>query len=80
MTLSLKSPSLVGSLVAVDNEPRSSVLSDDFTKYIRAMEEIDYANVSTQKTADEILCHYEPVRLLMGSKRFYILTLFCSHH
>ena len=79
MTLSLKSPKLVGSLVAVDNEPKSSMLRDDFTKYIRAMEEIDCALVSTQKKADEILRRYEPVRSSATSSLFHMLTRIPSH-
>ena len=67
MTLSLKSPALVGPLVAVDNEQRRSILRDDFTKYIRAMRDIDRAQVSTQKEADEILQQYESVLFLRGS-------------
>lgn len=63
MTLSLNSPNLVDSLISVDNAPVSSPLSDNFTKYITAMEEVDTAKVTTQKKADEIIRQYESVSL-----------------
>ena len=61
MTLSLNSPDIVHSLISVDNAPVSSALSNDFTKYIIAMEEVDAAEVTTQKKADEIIRQYESV-------------------
>ena len=71
MTLSLNSPNLVDSLISVDNAPVSSPLSDSFTKYITAMEEVDAAKVTTQTKADDIIRQYESVSSSS--------TLLCSH-
>ncbi|KAI1920133.1 hypothetical protein LOZ65_004167 [Ophidiomyces ophidiicola] len=65
MTLALRNPSLVGGVVSVDNAPVRAPLSRDFAKYIQAMKQIDEAQLTKQKEADEILQHYEdslPIR------------------
>ena len=55
MTLALRSPELVSSVVAVDNAPVDVALNSDFSKYIRGMNQIQEANVTRQAEADVIL-------------------------
>lgn len=65
MTLALKSPHLVDSLVAVDNAPIDAALARDFAKYIQGMKQIQDANITRQADADKILRDYEdalPIR------------------
>ena len=61
MTVALRSPDLVESLIAVDNAPVDAALSNDFAKYIVGMREIETRQVSRQIEADVILQRYEPV-------------------
>lgn len=61
MTVALRSPSTVSSVISVDNAPVNVPLSSDFEKYVRGMKQIDEANVTKQKEADEILQQYEEV-------------------
>ncbi|KAF4454013.1 hypothetical protein F53441_3397 [Fusarium austroafricanum] len=71
MALALRSPELVADIVAVDNAPVDVSLSRDFPKYVRAMKEIQEANVTRQSEADKILSKYEeslPIRqFLLGN-------------
>lgn len=60
MTVALRSPDLVESLIAVDNAPVDAALSNDFAKYIVGMREIETRQVSRQIEADVILQRYEP--------------------
>ncbi|TLD25627.1 hypothetical protein PspLS_05784 [Pyricularia sp. CBS 133598] len=60
MTLALHSPSLIKDVIPVDNAPVDAVLGSDFAKYIRAMKEIDRAEVTRQAEADKILAPVEP--------------------
>ncbi|KAK3685992.1 Alpha/Beta hydrolase protein [Podospora appendiculata] len=60
MALALHNPSLIANIISVDNAPVDARLGSDFAKYIRAMKEIDAANVSRQSDADAILAAYEP--------------------
>ena len=59
MTLALTSPSLIASLIAVDNAPVDARLESDFARYIQGMKKIDAANVTRQAEADAILEPYE---------------------
>lgn len=61
MTLALRSPESISSLVAVDNAPVNLALSNDFARYIHAMSTIQAANVSRQTEADSILQDVEKV-------------------
>jgi pimeloyl-ACP methyl ester carboxylesterase len=61
MTLALRHPELVSSVVAVDNAPVDVALNGDFSKYVRAMKKIQSANISRQVEADAILQDYEEV-------------------
>ncbi|KAK2749181.1 hypothetical protein FQN57_006796 [Myotisia sp. PD_48] len=60
MTLALKSPEMISSIVSVDNAPVSTRVSTDFVSYIRAMEAIEKANVVKHSEADKILAGVEP--------------------
>ncbi|ODH49614.1 hypothetical protein GX48_04267 [Paracoccidioides brasiliensis] len=65
MTLSLRSPQLISSLISVDNAPVSAKLSSQFVNYVKAMQEIERAGVTKQSEADKILERYEeslPIR------------------
>lgn len=59
MTLALTSPSLIASLIAVDNAPVDARLESDFARYIQGMKKIDAADVTRQAEADAILEPYE---------------------
>ncbi|KAK0626665.1 Alpha/Beta hydrolase protein [Immersiella caudata] len=59
MTLALREPDLVASIIAVDNAPVDVRLESDFARYIRGMKEIDAADVTRQAEADKILEPYE---------------------
>lgn len=61
MALALRSPDLISDLVSVDNAPVDAVLSNDFGGYIQGMKQIDKANITRQKEADDILSNYEKV-------------------
>ncbi|KAI2623259.1 alpha/beta-hydrolase [Hypoxylon sp. NC1633] len=71
MTLSLAQPSLIASIVAVDNAPIDAALGGPFARYIRGMREIDDAGVARASDADAILQPYEdslPIRqFLLGN-------------
>ncbi|CAP73119.1 uncharacterized protein PODANS_2_5340 [Podospora anserina S mat+] len=60
MTLSLTSPTLISSLISVDNAPIDARLESDFARYIRGMKEIESSEVTKQSQADSILQSYEP--------------------
>ncbi|PGH16562.1 hypothetical protein AJ79_01668 [Helicocarpus griseus UAMH5409] len=65
MAVALRSPSLISSLIAVDNAPVSASLGSQFVKYVKGMQEIESANVTKQSDADRILQQYEeslPIR------------------
>ncbi len=62
MTLALRNPWLVESLIAVDNAPVDAALSGDFAKCIQGMRRVENTRVKTRVQADEILRDYEPVR------------------
>lgn len=77
MTLALRSPDLVSAIVSVDNAPINAPLSNDFAKYIRGMKEIEGANVTKQREADEILQPYEPVRFPSMTSSS-IISVYCD--
>ncbi|KAK0754815.1 Alpha/Beta hydrolase protein [Schizothecium vesticola] len=59
MTLALREPDLIASIVSVDNAPIDARLESDFARYIRGMKKIDEADVTRQAEADKILQPYE---------------------
>jgi hypothetical protein len=59
MAVSLRSPHLVDSLIAVENAPINAQLTSDFSKYIQGMQAVDAAGVKTSKDAHKILGNYE---------------------
>ncbi|KAL9611311.1 MAG: hypothetical protein Q9167_004035 [Letrouitia subvulpina] len=61
MTLALRSPNLVRSLIPVDNAPVRTKLGPEFYTYIRGLQAIETANVTRQVDADRILKDYEDV-------------------
>lgn len=67
MTVALRSPTLVDSLISVDNAPVDAALSNDFAKYIRGMRRIEESRMIRQSEADEILKEYEEVRFHISS-------------
>ncbi|KAL8953351.1 MAG: hypothetical protein Q9222_000778 [Ikaeria aurantiellina] len=65
MTIALRSPDLLGALVAVDNAPVDAELHTNFGKYLEGMKEIQDTGVTKQVDADRILQKYEsalPIR------------------
>ena len=62
MTVALRSPQLLKSLIPVDNAPVDANLKGDFTKYLQGMREIDEKGANKQAEADEVLKKYESVR------------------
>ncbi|KAI9881379.1 MAG: hypothetical protein M1830_003386 [Pleopsidium flavum] len=65
MTVALRSPSIVGALISVDNAPVDAILKSDFANYIQGMKRIEDAQVTKQFEADDILKQYEkslPIR------------------
>jgi pimeloyl-ACP methyl ester carboxylesterase len=71
MTLALMSPELVSDMVAVDNAPLDTALTEEFGHYIRGMMRIEDADITRRTDADEILSQYEeslPIRqFLLGN-------------
>ncbi|KAI1391138.1 alpha/beta-hydrolase [Hypoxylon trugodes] len=71
MTLALSQPSLISSLISVDNAPIDAALGGPFARYVQGMRRIDEANVTKQADADKILAEYEselPIRqFLLGN-------------
>ena len=61
MTVALRSPQLVGALIAVDNAPVNASLKSDFNKYVQGLWDIEEAQVKKQQEADIILKRYEEV-------------------
>lgn len=61
MTLALKYPTKVSSIVSVDNAPIDAALLSNFGKYIQGMKKIDQSGVKSLTAADEILQPYEKV-------------------
>lgn len=64
MTIALRSPTLLGALIPVDNAPVDANLADDFHKYLVGMREIEEAEIKKQAEADQILKKYEDVLLI----------------
>ncbi|KAL8761842.1 MAG: hypothetical protein Q9184_002085 [Pyrenodesmia sp. 2 TL-2023] len=72
MTVALRSPSLLGALIPVDNAPVDAQLKGDFHKYLAGMREIEDAGVTKQLEADEILKKYED---LLHIRQFLMTNL-----
>ncbi|PHH70673.1 hypothetical protein CDD80_5799 [Ophiocordyceps camponoti-rufipedis] len=60
MTLALRSPDVVASLISVDNAPVQSPIQDEFGQYIRGMAEVEAAGLTSRGQADEILQESSP--------------------
>jgi hypothetical protein len=63
MTLALRTPQLIESIVSVDNAPLDAALLGDFAKYIQGMRKIEESEVTRQAEADKILQDYEEASL-----------------
>ena len=61
MTVALRSPDLVGTLIPVDNAPVDAHLKSEFYKYAQGLREIEEARVKKQVEADDMLKKYEEV-------------------
>ncbi|RDW89394.1 hypothetical protein BP6252_01426 [Coleophoma cylindrospora] len=59
MTVALRSPGMISSIIAVDNSPTRVPLSENFAGFIEGMREVEASKVKTFKEADEILKKYE---------------------
>lgn len=59
MTLALRSPSLVRTLVSVDNAPVDATLRGHFSQYVQGLQSVEDAKVTNQIEADHILQMYE---------------------
>ncbi|PHH67592.1 hypothetical protein CDD82_1297 [Ophiocordyceps australis] len=73
MTLALWAPDSLASLIAVDNAPVHTALNDSFALYIRAMSEIEAANITRQSEADDILRRVEPS---LAIRQFLLANLY----
>lgn len=62
MTVALKDPSLVESIVSVDNAPIDAELMTNFPAYVKAMKKVTDTGVKRQADADAILAKTIPVR------------------
>ncbi|KAI9721427.1 MAG: hypothetical protein M1812_002189 [Candelaria pacifica] len=65
MTVALRNPGQVQSLISVDNAPVDAALKSDFGKYIQGMRQIEDTQVRKQAEAHDILRKYEeslPIR------------------
>ena len=61
MTVALRSPDLVGTLIPVDNAPVDAHLKSEFPKYAQGLREVEETRVKRQVEADDILKKYEEV-------------------
>ncbi|KAI9672424.1 MAG: hypothetical protein M1829_004503 [Trizodia sp. TS-e1964] len=61
MTVALRFPSLLQSIISVDNAPIDAALKSDFAWYVQGMRKIEEAQLTSRKAADEILQSYEEV-------------------
>lgn len=48
----------------MDNAPVDATLRSDFAKYTQGMKRIEDAQITKQSEADDILKHYEKVRVI----------------
>lgn len=62
LTLALQSPDLISKVVAIDNCPIHLNLTEEFPRYLKAMEEVQDARVKSHQEGDKILSKYEDVR------------------
>ncbi|KAF3483670.1 abhydrolase domain-containing protein [Arthroderma uncinatum] len=72
LTLALRSPSLISSVIAIDNGPIRLPLTDDFPRYIKGMRHVQSqpAPVTSLAQADSLLSQYESD----PSIRLFLLT------
>ena len=61
MTVALRQPTQIANLVVVDNAPIDAALKSDFHNYVKGMWEVERAQVTSQKQADELLKPYAKV-------------------
>lgn len=62
MTVALRSSSLLGALIPVDNAPVDALLKSDFGKYLAGMREVESTGIRKKVQAEHILSKYEDVR------------------
>ncbi|KAF4582916.1 alpha beta fold family [Ophiocordyceps camponoti-floridani] len=60
MTLALRAPDLVASLISVDNAPVRKHNQDDFGQYIRGMAQVEAASLTSRSQADKVLEQFVP--------------------
>ncbi|KAF2128295.1 alpha/beta-hydrolase [Dothidotthia symphoricarpi CBS 119687] len=60
MTLALRDPSRISSIIPVDNAPVDAALPSDFPIYTKGMLAVDVARPGSQKAADAVLAPYVP--------------------
>ncbi|KAG0135155.1 Alpha/Beta hydrolase protein [Tuber indicum] len=60
MTIALRKPSIISSIIAVDNAPIEAALHSSFGGYVRAMRKIEDSHLAEAKAADAILAEVEP--------------------
>ncbi|KAE8381182.1 Alpha/Beta hydrolase protein [Aspergillus bertholletiae] len=72
LTLALQSPDLISKIVAIDNCPIHLGLTEEFPRYLKAMEEVQDARVKTHQEGDNILGKYEE----SPSVRLWLLSNF----
>ncbi|CUS11925.1 unnamed protein product [Tuber aestivum] len=60
MAVALRKPSIISSIIAVDNAPIEAALHSSFGGYVRAMRKIEHSNLTNTKEADAILAEVEP--------------------
>ena len=63
MTVALRSPELLNSIISVDNAPVDAALRNDFAKYLQGMRKIEEAQIEKQIDAVALLKDYEEVSL-----------------
>ncbi|KAE8359500.1 Alpha/Beta hydrolase protein [Aspergillus caelatus] len=72
LTLALQSPDLISKVVAIDNCPIHLGLTEEFPRYLRAMEEVQDARVKSHQEGDKILSKHEE----SPSVRLWLLSNF----
>ncbi|KAB8238177.1 putative alpha/beta hydrolase [Aspergillus alliaceus] len=72
LTLALHSPDLISDVIAIDNCPIHLDLTEEFPRYLRAMEEVQNARVKSHQEGDKILSKYEQ----SPSVRLFLLSNF----
>lgn len=72
MSVALRKPSLISSIIAVDNAPIEAALHSSFGGYVRAMRQIEDSHLTKTKEADAILAEVESD---IGIRQFLLRNL-----